>query len=393
MEESEFYTQLVRHYAENLLSEEELEVFFHALRAGLLDQPLVTAMTEAGAAPGNALTEVLARETADLPLTDPAVEVPITPFRRLPRWTRVAGAAAVIALLVGGAWLWLGRPAQSAAKVGETAQKPIPPGGNRATLTLAGGQTIILDSAANGLLTRQGNANVVKLRSGQLAYRTGGISTELIYNTVTTPRGGEYAVTLPDGSVVHLNAASSIRFPTTFIGADREVSITGEAYFEIVRDPAHPFRVRVGDSLAVDVLGTDFDIMAYGDEPSIRTTLLRGAVRVRKGSNALLLKPGEQAESSPPGPPQLIRECDTTAVVAWVGGFFQFRHLDLRQMMRQIQRWYNVQVVYDLPANSPMPSQFGGRIARNLGLDNLILIMQKLGVHLRVDGDTIHVLP
>jgi ferric-dicitrate binding protein FerR (iron transport regulator) len=397
----EFYTELVQRYADNLLSEEELEVFFHALRAGLLDHSLVVAMTEAAAIPAtDAATETLARETAEMPITTETVEIPLpgglepaTPVRRLPRWTRIAAAAVIIAALAGGAWLWLNRSANNFNRVGETARQPIQPGGNHATLTLANGNQIILDSAANGLLSRQGNADVLKLHSGQLAYRSGGLSTALLYNTITTPRGGEYAVTLPDGSTVRLNAASSIRFPTTFSGKDREVSITGEAYFEIARDPAHPFRVRVGDSMAVDVLGTDFDIMAYGDEPAIRTTLLRGAVRVRQGPLALVLTPGEQAQVGPAGSLRLVRQCDTTAVVAWIGGFFQFRDLDLRQMMRQIQRWYNVQVVYDLPSGSPQPMAFGGRIARNLGLDNLILIMQKLGVHLRVDGDTIHVLP
>jgi transmembrane sensor len=403
MEENEFYTQLVRRYADNLLSEEELEVFFHALRAGWLSPYLVTAMTEAGAIPAvDAETEILARETAEVPI--PAGQ-PNTPVRRLPRWTRVAAAAALFIVLAGGAWLWLGRPVGHAGVAGEIAQQPIPPAGNKATLTLANGQTIVLDSAARGSLAMQGNARVLKTDSGKLAYQPMSNSTgsAIVYNTLTTPRGGQYQLVLPDGSRVWLNAASSITYPTAFTGADRSVTVSGEAYFDVVKNTAKPFKVIVrtshaGQAAEVEVLGTGFNIMAYADEPepSIRATLIRGAIRVSQGKTTALLHPGQQAQiitGNEPNPIHLIDNADTAAAIAWITGFFQFRELDVPAVMRQIGRWYNVDVVYDTPAAGLAGRHFGGRISRRQNLSDLLPMLEANHIHFRIDGTTIHVLP
>lgn len=401
MEENEFYTRLVQRYADNLLSEEELEVFFHALRAGMLSPQLVAAMTEAGAIPAtDAETETLARETAEIPI--PGEGEPATPVRHLPRWTRIAVVAALVIVCAGGAWFWLNRPAQRAGGVGVAAQKPIMPAGNKATLTLANGQTIVLDSAARGSIAVQGNARVLKADSGRVDYQSMGnsIDSAIVYNTLATPRGGKYQLTLPDGTQVWLNAASSITYPTAFTGADRSVTITGEGYFDVAKNAAKPFRVIVraspaGQPAEVDVLGTGFNITAYADEPEIRTTLIQGAIHVLRGQDAILLHPGQQARmtTTETNPIRLISNADTAAAIAWISGFFQFRELDVHAVMRQVARWYNVDVVYDDPAAILANRRFGGRISRHKNLSDLLSILEANQIHFRLDGTTIHVLP
>jgi transmembrane sensor len=395
MEESEFHRQLVRRYAENNATEAELEVFFHLLESGVLDKMLVAEM---GLAPEDADIEALAAVVAGTPVT--AMERPVGRGRVRRLWTKIAGVAAVLLLIGGGIWFWAGRNQKPTIEL--AIKTNIGPGGNKAVLTLANGRSIVLDSAANGLVAMQGTARVEKA-SGGLLYAPSslgpGAAAPVLYNTLTTPRGGEYRLTLPDGSRVWLNAASSITYPTAFTGRDRRVSVTGEAYFDVAKDPAKVFSVQLRDSVVVDVLGTGFDVMAYGDEPEVKTTLIRGAVRVRKGLSATVLAPGEQADI-PDGAGiaagtgiQLLPGVDTAAVIAWVTGYFEFRNLTLAQLMRQIGRWYDVQIVNDAPHSSLTPKHFGGRVSRYYGLENLLNILGKLGVHLRVDGPTIHVLP
>jgi transmembrane sensor len=324
--------------------------------------------------------------------TDPRVEVgPIS--RRIVGWRL---AAAVVGLVFAGVGTWraLHQGGKETPVAAVNTAQDVAPGGNRATLKLADGSTIVLDSVANGRITQQGNTAVVKLGSGQLAYNAAGSTTsELLYNTVTTPRGGEYRVQMPDGSRVWLNAASSIRFPTAFSSEQRVVQVSGEAFFQVVKDAKRPFIVRAGDSLEVQVLGTDFDLMAYRDEPEQRTTLIRGAVRVRQGATTLVLSPGDQVQAVHGSRLALFRGVDTSAAIAWVSGFFEFRNIDLRLILRQMARWYDVQIVYDVPFETIKPVRFGGRISRNLELHQLLKLLEQLGVHFRVDGTTIHVMP
>jgi ferric-dicitrate binding protein FerR (iron transport regulator) len=402
MEEDEFYSQLVQRYADNLLSAEEYEVFFHALRAGLLSPQLVAAMTGAGAIPASdPQTEALARETAEIQIH--AATLPQTPVRRLPRWARIAAAVVVIAFLAGGAWLWISRSAHRTTETGELAQKPIPPGGNKATLTLSNGQTILLDGAARGSLALQGNARVTKTDSNRLAYTASSNEVVAVNNTLTTPRGGQYQLTLPDGTRVWLNAASAITYPTAFIGKQRAVTVSGEAYFDVVKDAARTFCVNIRatttarEDAQIEVLGTGFNVTAYPDEPAIRTTLIQGAIRVHRSTASVVLHPGQQALITPAAkainPIQLNDNADTAAAIAWITGFFQFRELDVPAVMRQIARWYNVDVVYNVPAASLAGRHFGGRISRRQNLSDLLPILEANGIHFRLDGTTIHVLP
>ena len=303
------------------------------------------------------------------------------------RWVRRAmTAAAVVLLLVGLFRLW------RTYRTDQAATAPVvivPPGGNKAVLTLAGGQKIILDSAAAGILAEQGNTHVQKLGDGKLAYEAGtqrGAAAAPLYNTLTTPRGGQYQLTLPDGTKVWLNAASSLTYPTAFTGNSRTVEMTGEAYFEVVHDKKHPFTVKVGGQTIEDI-GTQFNVNAYTDEPAQVTTLLEGAVKV----DGHLLQPGEKATvtgGSAPGATGTgggvidVSKGDPDQAVAWKNGLFDFTDAGLQTVMRQLSRWYNVDVTYE--GNIP-PRQFTGMIGRSLTLDQVLKGLKKEEIHYQIE--------
>lgn len=304
--------------------------------------------------------------------------------------TIAAGLAAMVALAAIGLWVW--KPGASnkppiARKTVPEKQEQIIPGGNKAVLTLAGGKQIILDSLQNGSIALQGNAHILKLTSGRLAYQadhTG--SGPAVYNTITTPNGGQYQVWLPDGSKVWLNAASSLRFPTVFNGNEREVEMTGEVYFEIAKNQEKPFTVKSG-GFSIQVLGTNFDVNAYADEAVFKTTLLQGAVSVRDGLGSSLLEPGEQAIATDAEKNiRVLREADTEEAIAWKNGRFQFSNADIPTIMRQIARWYDVDVHYE--GNIPM-EHFTGEVSRYSSLDKVLKIFALSQIHFRIEGKKI----
>lgn len=263
------------------------------------------------------------------------------------------------------------------------ANADITPGGNKALLTLADGSVIELDSAANGLLGTQGLSEIVKLENGQLAYRVNGRllteNDEAFYNTITTPRGGQYQVTLSDGTKVWLNAASSIRFPVVFTGKERRVEVTGETYFEVASDVTKPFQVKAEQS-EVEVLGTHFNINAYKDEENLKVTLLEGKVRV---SSSITLLPGQQAQLSANNQITTSNNVDLEEVMAWKNGRFQFKSADLRSILRQISRWYDVDVEYRGNVNL----HFTGQLTRNQNVSKVFEHLELTGeVHFRTEG-------
>jgi ferric-dicitrate binding protein FerR (iron transport regulator) len=296
------------------------------------------------------------------------------------RWFRWVAAAAVLILMLGSAAYLVFYNNNAADKVAKgTTQKErfrndIPPGGNKAVLTLADGSTIILDNVQNGTLAQQGNTKVIK-EDGKLAYNltSTGIN-EVLYNTISTPRGGQYQVDLPDGSRVWLNAASSLHFPTAFVGKERRVEITGEAYFEVAKNKAQPFIVSVNGA-EVQVLGTHFNVMAYNDENAIKTTLLEGSVKFVNGSTSSLLKPGQQSQLSENGQVKVVSNVDVDAVTAWKNGNFDFQGEDIETVMRQLSRWYNVDVVY---RNKP-DELFYAEIPRNTKLSDVLKALELTG--------------
>lgn len=310
----------------------------------------------------------------------------ISLFRR--RWLRVA-AAVLVAVIAGGYFL-LKQPSASKHEiiVQTEATKHIAPGGNKATLTLADGTVVVLDTAQKGGLTRQGNTDVIKLADGQIEYNERGNSKAVVYNIITTPRGGQYQLALADGSKVWLNAASSLRFPVAFTGAGRQVELTGEAYFEVVHNPSMPFRVKVPGKQEVEVLGTHFNINSYIDEAEVNTTLLEGSVKVLSESGQkVILQPGEQAQLSENI--KVKTNVDTDEVVAWKTGWFNFNRMDVAAIMRQVSRWYDLDVVFE---GNTAKRSFSGIVSRNNNVSEVLRIMEKAGVKFRIEGRKITVI-
>ncbi|SIO38007.1 FecR family protein [Chitinophaga niabensis] len=307
-----------------------------------------------------------------------------------PVWSRKWMAVAASLLLIVSAGLFFikkpGQLQQKARMAEHTRYKnEVPAGGNKALLTLGDGTVIELDSAANGLLTQQGNARIIKLPNGQLAYEMNDAgSGEVMFNTMRTPRGGEYRLQLPDGSKVWLNAASSITYPNVFTGDTRSVEITGEAYFEVAKDAARPFKVQAGN-MKVEVLGTHFNINAYPGEPVIRTTLLEGAVRIQDA----IMKPGQQASLAATGQFRVEDDVETDEVMAWKNGFFQFNDADMPTVMRQLENWYDITVTYE--GRVPQRS-FGGAIQRSLPLSKVLDILEENNVRFKIEGRNITVM-
>ncbi|MGN7721651.1 FecR family protein [Chitinophaga sp. 22620] len=307
----------------------------------------------------------------------------VAPMRRRKPW--LAAAAAVLLLLAAGGF-WFNRE-----KKQPIAQQPVQlplvasvlPGGNKAVLTLGDGTVIALDSSGNGVLAQQGNMKIVKQANGQLAYEQAGQGQEeVLFNTMRTPRGGEYRLTLPDGSRVWLNAASSVTYPTAFTGESREVSITGEAYFEVAKQAGKPFRVKAG-AMSVEVLGTHFNINAYTEEKTVKTTLLEGAVKIAASGKEALLKPGQQAGLQGNGSLNVKDNVNLDEVVAWKNGLFQFNDADMPAVMRQLENWYDVKVIYEgeVPERS-----FGGAMQRSLPLTDVLKILEENNVKFRLEG-------
>ncbi|HVU53874.1 MAG TPA: FecR domain-containing protein [Puia sp.] len=314
------------------------------------------------------------------------------------RW--MAAAAAALIPLIGITWYLLSphpvvRPA-STAPASQPVATDIRPGGDKAVLTLANGQTIVLDSAADGVIGQQGNMKIEKSQGGEVAYstdtRTQDAQDARTFNVVTTPPGGQYRVTLSDGTRVWLNAASSIRFPVAFTGRDRYVEITGEVYFEVAKDPSATFRVRAAGA-EMKVLGTSFNVNAYKDEPAVRTTLLEGKVAVSTypasdDKPQQYLQPGEQSVLSRTGDIHIVEHADIEEVMAWRYGRFQFKSSDLQSVMRQIARWYDAEVVY----TDQVSLHFTGQITRNTNVSKVLEQLTLTGeVHTRIEGKKIFI--
>lgn len=274
----------------------------------------------------------------------------------------------------------------------KTKVNDVAPGGDKAMLTLADGSKVVLNDAKNGLIANQGLTKLNKTNAGQLVYEADQSSktTAVVYNTITTPKGGQFRIVLSDGTKVWLNAASSITFPTTFPATERKVTITGEVYFEVAKNMHVPFRVVTGKQEVEDV-GTCFNIKAYDDERSITTTLVEGAVRISSGQQSALLKPGQQANVSNQGlEPISVKTVDTEIVLAWKNGSFEFESEELHAIMRQVARWYDIKVIYE---GNVKPRRFTASVPRNVNLSKLLEMLKFMGVNFRIDGQTVVVSP
>lgn len=278
--------------------------------------------------------------------------------------TRLLPYAAALLLLAGGAAVYFSGPRQQPGKTAQMAPKPVAAdtaaGAGKTRLVLADGSVIVLDDATNGTLREEGGIRVRK-KDGGIVYEVlpGVAGGAVTYNTLSTPAGGQIRIVLPDGSRAWLNAASSLRFPTAFRGKERKVELTGEGYFEVTPDKTMPFRVETRGA-GIEVLGTHFNIMAYENEGVVRTTLLEGSVKVHRGGEGRLLRPGYAASIN--GEAIRVAPADVEEAVAWKEGRFQFHETDLQTIMRQVERWYGVEVHYTAGVKD---ERFSGTIPRS----------------------------
>lgn len=296
-----------------------------------------------------------------------------------------AAAAAVLIIMAAGVFRWINNYTSSTHVITSVVNDVLP-GSTGATVTFSDGRQLVLDSTAKGLIADEKGSQVM-LEQGHLSYQpTGDHATGEYYNTVSTPIGRVYQLTLADGTGVWLNAGSSITFPTAFAGNTRQVTISGEAYFEVAKDKFKPFLVQTGTA-TVEVLGTHFNINGYSNEPVITTTLLEGSVRMRQRSSSTLLTPGQQVQYDHTGDtaPQ-ITWANTEAVMAWKNGYFQFNDTDLKAVMRELSRWYDVTVQYE--GNIPT-KKIIGEISKNTNLSEVLQAFSYTGIHFRIEGKTI----
>lgn len=403
LDNSPLFALLFRKYLDNRCSPEEVDQLMALLKEDEYKQYAceLIELQAGGPMDDRRPADSAVRERLELRLQAilgtgmPAVPVRQIPFFRRHRW-RIAAAAAIILLLGAGAYKWSGRspeaPIARANPSGGQLKNDVAPGGNKAVLTLANGSAIILDSAHAGMLAQQGNTTVIKQGNGRLAYNTTQEKPEeMLYNMLATPRGGQYQLVLPDGSKVWLNAASSIRFPTAFAGNERKVEVTGEAYFEVTKNAAMPFRVKTDNGAVVEVLGTHFNVNAYNDEPATRITLIEGSVKVSGKTGDTVIKPGQQARlTAQSSVLKVADDADIEEVMAWKNGAFQFNGADIQAVMRQISRWYDVDVDY----KGNISLHFAGTMSRNVNISQVLEILEKAGgIKTVVAGRKITVMP
>jgi transmembrane sensor len=320
------------------------------------------------------------------------------PMQRRPWWRWPAVAATILVIIGAGLYIHYHTERQSIAKLSNEIVNEVPPGTNKAILTLSNGSKIILDSAHKGTVANQGNSKIVKLDSGKLVYQSTNIgqpSTVVQFNTLSTPRGGQFQLVLPDGSRVWLNAATTLLFPSSFDGKERKVELSGEAYMEISKDPSRPFKVRINhgnqEEAEVEVLGTHFNIMADTDEVSVAATLLEGRIKIIMGGSEKTIQPGEQAKiMNHSDQIKIIKNIDLSAVVAWKNGRTFFKNADTRSIMRMISRWYDVDVVYQ--GKVPEGGITGG-VSRNANLSDLLKVLEHNNIHVTMEGKKLTVMP
>ena len=369
---------LLNKYKKNHLTDsekEELDNLFHSLNLG--DKTLENWLAE--------------KTLPDELFLDFKTQLAQTHRRGRLIWFRRIAAAAVVLLVISFGVVRYFSPHQAVQQLTHNQIQDIPPGSNKATLTLGNGNKIILSAAKDGRLAMEGGAEINKAADGRLVYKSALASgPDTVLNTMSTPVGGQYNLMLADGTKVWLNASSSIRYPTVFNDTSRQVEVTGEAYFEVAHNAGKPFKV-LSNGQQVEVLGTHFNVNAYEDEGVVTTTLLQGRVRVTNPTGVQILTPGQQTVvyAGGKGVIRLVKDADTDEAVAWKEGYFQFNQADVHQVMRQLSRWYDIRVSYRNPAST---RQFQGAIQRDLRFSQVLRILEKSNMHFTVNGKEVVVM-
>lgn len=371
--EERFHKQLVERYRRKRLSEKEMEVFFHLLNEGKLDAYLMEIMD------------------ADLQEVNDGKNH--RKIKKLYRYlSPVAIAAAILAVLFGGYLYNQSVNRQEVMPPKQDQVADVTPGGNKAVLTLSDGEKIVLNDVKDGVLENNAFLSIRKEKDGLLVFDVAPASSGSMRGVGThkieTPNGGVYQVILPDGSKAWLNSASSVEFPERFTEYERNVVINGEVYFEVKREEGRPFKV-VSNNQVIEVLGTTFNVNTYKDEPFTKTTLIEGSVKIKAGNHESILRPGQQSIVSDRG--IRVNTADIHQVTAWQKGDFAFDGEELQNIMRQISRWYDVDIVYK---ENIANKRFGGSISRSKNIDDVLKVLTMTKeVNFKVEGRRVLVMP
>lgn len=395
MESSAAFAQLLDKYLTQTITAEEQQTFFALVQSKKYAPELEAVVAEAlGDAAFDVAEDPVLREI----LFERIGKQRENPVRRIPLYRRWGWAAAVL-LLIGGSIYFYSTTKNNEKTIivqDQKNKKEVLPGTNKAQLTLSDGTIITLDTAANGAIAQQGNAAVIKRANGEIQYDVKGVAeNKVMLNTMTTPKGGQYQLTLPDGSKIWLNAASSITYPVVFVGNERKIKVSGEVYLEVAKDKRRPFLVDVDGKSTVQVLGTSFNINAYANEGNIKTTLVEGSVRVidlvkaarsRRYVQGVTLRPGQQAVIANNAEDIRIQPANIDRVLAWKNGFINFESGSFQEIMRQIERWYDIDVKIEgtLP-----PVSIEGRMDRGVHLSDLMGVLNNFGIRTRLEGRTL----
>jgi transmembrane sensor len=386
---------LLKLYANNLATPEEIEELFAFFKTNDLDD-----------ASKKTLIEFLLSESPEVAASESTWEKIWSNIqegalltgrkgRRLWVFTPGIAAAAAALLLLAGSYFILNKKKVNLLVTGRAngITHDLPPGGNHAILTLSDGSSISLDTAQNGYLANKNNTKIIKLNTGYISYKNiKSKKVKNLMNTITTPRGGQYELELSDGTKVWLNAASSLSFPVAFSGKERRVTLKGEGYFEVAKNAATPFYVDA-NNIHVKVLGTHFNIMDYSDEDNINTTLLEGKVTISKDdvSGKVLLEPGRQAVLNKKSNTINVGKANIAEAIAWKNGEFRFKNTGIKELMRQVGRWYDVNVEYQTTATNQF---FTASLPRMQNISELLETLELTGtVHFKLVDKTVIVLP
>lgn len=325
-----------------------------------------------------------------------AIDKNISPEKNKNQFYKYAAAASIV-LLLGTGIFYFTKPKEQIIEVAEK-PKDIAPGGNRGILTLSNGKQIVLsDISAKDTIAHEGEKEEVTIKMDANGVITYTINPDAdvskadanSFNTLSTPTGGQYNIVLADGTKVYLNTVSSIKYPTRFNGKERIVELEGEAYFEVAKNKNKPFIVK-SDTQSIEVLGTHFNVHAYHNEPSVKTTLLEGSVAVTSKDQKAVLKPGEQSNVSDNLSRITIRKVDTEAAIAWKNGRFKFDNADLKTVMKQLERWYGIKVEY---RGDVSDVRFNGGTFMNKNLSEVLKVLELSNIKFKVEGKTIVVYP
>ncbi|WP_206022581.1 FecR family protein [Pseudoflavitalea sp. G-6-1-2] len=329
----------------------------------------------------------------------PAAPLPVLRSKRK-MIIRISAAATVLVLLGAGLYSYFSRQEQAAPSIinntvsSRPPAKEIQPAQDKAILTLANGEQIVLDDAGNGSLSGDNGMQLIKL-DGQLSYKTNSISAngETAWNTITTAKGRQYKLVLADGTIVWLNAASSLRFPVNFSGDERRVTLNGEAFFEVAKDSKHAFSVDLKSQSnapkgTITALGTAFNINGYDNEPSIKATLLEGSVRIAANATSTMLKPGQQARFNQQNI-TIEEDVNTAQVLAWKNNLFQFENESIEDIMRQLSRWYDINLTYE----GALPTKhYFGSVRRQVNLTEVLHMLELAGgISFRIEANNVYI--